>query len=80
MQRPEYPDWVGADRLRDGQELNDIDPSLAAFVFGNERLGLFQTPCEVVLGQTGGLASLDHQLAKGQMARRVDRFADAARA
>lgn len=80
MQRPQNPNWVGADGLRDGQKFNDIDPSLAAFVFGDERLGPFKALGEVVLGQSCGLASLDHQLAKGHMARRMERLADAARA
>jgi hypothetical protein len=80
MERSEYPDWVSADGLSDGQKFNDIDPTFAAFVFGDKRLGPFQALCEVVLGQACCLASLNHQLAKGQMARRMDGFADAARA
>jgi hypothetical protein len=50
LERSEYPDWVSADGLSDGQKFNDIDPTFATFVFGNERLGPFEAHGEVVLG------------------------------
>jgi len=79
-QRPQYLDRVGPDRPHDPQEFDDVDPALATFVFGHERLGLFQAFGEVMLGEAGTLAGSDHQLAKGCLLGGMDGFADVARA
>ncbi len=47
-------------------------------IFGDEGLLLLQAKGEGMLGQPGGLARPDHQLAKGGLIGRMDGFADPA--
>jgi hypothetical protein len=64
----------------DRDEFHDIEPPLATFVLRDKGLGLLQAKRESLLGQPGGLACPDHQLAKGGLVGRMDGFADTASA
>jgi hypothetical protein len=78
LKGPQNADRVGPDRPYNRQKFNNIEPAFAAFILGDEGLGLFQPFGEVMLGQPGRLASLDHQLAKGRLVQGMDGFADTA--
>jgi hypothetical protein len=71
---------ISADCPCDRHEFNHIKPALAAFVFGNERLGLFKPTGEVLLRETRGFAGFDHKFAENPLCRGMNRFSDAARA
>jgi hypothetical protein len=60
-------------------EFHDVQPPLAALVFGDKGLRFFQAAGESVLGQTGGLAGTNHQLAKRGLVGGMDGFADRTR-
>ncbi len=55
--------------IRDRNELDHVDPALAAFVFGNEALGFAETIRQLLLSQTGLLARGDQQLEQADMSR-----------
>ena len=69
---------IRAQGAGDRDEFHDIEPALAAFIFGDKGLRSFQTTGEGVLGQPGGLARPDHQLAKSGLVGRMNGFADTA--
>src|SRR2546423_4781926 len=59
FQRLEDLDGIGADCPGNPQELDDVDAALAALVFRDEGLRLFQAFCQLMLGQLGVSARLD---------------------
>src|SRR5260370_26635970 len=67
---------IRAQRTGNRDEFHDIETTLAPFVFRDKGLGLLQTKRESLLGQPGGLACPDHQLAKSGLVGRMDGFAD----
>src|ERR1700726_3190396 len=71
-------EWVRAEGAGDRDEFHDVEPALAALVFGDKGLRFFQATGEGVLGQPGGLARPDHQLAKSGLVGRMNGFADTA--
>jgi len=79
-ERLQQPSRISPDRPGDGQEFKDIDATLATLVFGDEGLMRTELSGELLLGETGAIASLDQQLAKGCLPRGMYRFSDAARA
>src|SRR5437867_3778970 len=80
VERLEDLDGIDADCARNAQKFDDVDAALAALVFRDEGLRLFQAFRQLMLGQLGALARLDHQLAKSDLLGGMDGFADAARA
>jgi hypothetical protein len=72
------PERIRAKGTRDCNKFHDIEPPFAALVFGHKGLRLFEKPGKGVLGKPGGLASPDHELAKGGLIGSVDGFADTA--
>jgi hypothetical protein len=77
---PKNTDRIGTDRAHDGHKLKDIEPPLATFVFGDERLGLPEPSGKLLLRQAGLPARCSHKLAEGKLVRRMDGFLQAARA
>jgi hypothetical protein len=69
---------IRAQGAGDHDEFHDIEPALAAFIFGDKGLRFIQATGEGVLGQPGGLARPDHKLAEGGLVGRMDGFADTA--
>jgi hypothetical protein len=80
LKRPQDANRGGPDCPRNGQELHDVDPSLAALVLGDKRLVFLEPLGEVMLRQIRSDAGFDHQLAKRLLAGRMDGFAYTARA
>jgi hypothetical protein len=72
------PERIRTKGSGDGYKFHDIEPAFAALVFGHKGLRLFQKPGEGVLGEPGGLASPDHEFAKGGLIGSVDGFIDTA--
>ena len=72
------PEGIRAKGAGDGNKFNDIEPAFAALVFGHKGLRFSQKPGEVVLGKSGGLASPNHEFAKGGLVGSVDGFIDTA--
>jgi hypothetical protein len=72
------PERVRAKGTGDCNKFNDIEPTFAPLVFGHKGLRLFQKPGEGVLGEPGGLASPNHEFAKGGLIGSMDGFADTA--
>jgi hypothetical protein len=72
------PDRIRANGTGDCNKFDDIEPPFAALVFGHKGLRLFKKPGESVLDEPGGLASPDHELAKGGLVGSMDGFADTA--
>jgi hypothetical protein len=71
------PERVRPKGAGDNNEFHDIEPALAALVFGYKGLRFVQPPGEGLLGQPCGLARTDHKLAKSGLVGRMDGFADA---
>jgi hypothetical protein len=70
------PERVRPKGAGDNNEFHDIEPTLAALVFGDKGLRFLQAKGEGLLGQPCGLARPDHKLAKSGLVGRMDRFAD----
>ena len=56
-----------ADPVRHLQELDDVEPPLAALVLGNKGLRPAQSLGQLDLGQAGGLPRLDEQVTKARV-------------
>jgi len=78
--RLQEPHRVGADRLADGEEFEDIDATFAALVLGDEGLVFAEPFGELLLGETGAVTRPNQQLAKSGLPWRMYGFSDAARA
>src|SRR5436190_19999440 len=52
-QRPQDPQRIGADFAGNDDELDHVEPSLAAFVFGNKALRLAEALGELLLREAG---------------------------
>jgi hypothetical protein len=73
-------EWISAKGAGNGNKFHDIQPAFAALIFGDKRLRFFQAQGEGMLGEPGGLARLDHKLAKDGLVGRMDGFIDTAAA
>src|SRR4051812_45560448 len=58
---------VRSDGARDHDELDHVEPSLAAFVFGNKTLRLTEALGELLLSKAGFIARTDQQLAQCEL-------------
>ena len=67
-------DRIGTHRLQDGHELDHVEPTLSAFVLGDERLWLANALGELLLGEASVSTCCDQQLAQGELFGRVDRL------
>jgi hypothetical protein len=76
----QQPHRIRANNPHDRDEFHDVDAALPALVLRHERLRLAQAPGDVILGEACLLAGRNHELAKGNLPRRVDGFVYAARA
>ncbi len=65
---------IDAEHLRDFDQLDDIEPPLTAFVFGNERLRPAELVGDLLLGEAGVLAGLDQPVEWYLIALGVNRF------
>src|SRR3546814_10320859 len=66
--------WISAERLSHVEELNDVETALAAFVLGDERLGLLYAFCDFGMGQILRFLQFDEQLPQIYLTWRADRF------
>lgn len=65
-------------RLRNGEELDDVDPALPALVLRYEGLRAPQPPGDLMLGETSISAGCSQQLSERAMLGRMDGSAHAA--
>src|SRR3546814_8440315 len=59
--------WISAERLRHVEELNDVETALAAFVLGDERLGLLYAFGDFGLGQILRFPQVDEHLQQSSL-------------
>ena len=72
-------DRIRAESVGDFKKFKDIDPALAALVFGDEGLRPLQTPSDGVLGQAGLVSRRNKDVAQGPMFGRMQGFRETAR-
>jgi hypothetical protein len=78
-QLPYHRAGLGAKGAHDIDELDDAEPSLTAFVLGDERLRLGQALCHLRLRQTLALAEIPQQGTQLLLARRAQSVAHGGR-
>ncbi len=77
-QLPHDPDRIGAQGAGNGEKLHDIQPSLATFVFCNERLRALQPFGELFLAQAHFFTSFGQKLAQKAIFRLMEGFNETA--